>query len=31
MMAPGAYAEQLLVEQSLTFAVPNGLSLRWPH
>jgi threonine dehydrogenase-like Zn-dependent dehydrogenase len=24
-MAPGAYAEQLLVEQSLTFAVPNGL------
>jgi threonine dehydrogenase-like Zn-dependent dehydrogenase len=23
--APGAYAEQLLVEQSLTFAVPNGL------
>ncbi|OBF91075.1 alcohol dehydrogenase [Mycobacterium sp. 852014-52450_SCH5900713] len=25
-MAPGAYAEQLLVEQSLTFAVPNGLS-----
>lgn len=25
-MAPGAYAEQLLVERSLTFAVPNGLS-----
>ncbi|SPM30027.1 zinc-binding dehydrogenase [Mycobacterium terramassiliense] len=25
-MAPGAYAEQLLVEQSLTLAVPNGLS-----
>lgn len=25
-MAPGAYAEQLLVEQSLTFPVPNGLS-----
>jgi threonine dehydrogenase-like Zn-dependent dehydrogenase len=25
-MAPGAYAEQLLVEQSLTFAVPNGLA-----
>src|SRR3954469_6259920 len=24
--APGAYAEQVLVEQSLTFAVPNGLS-----
>ncbi|OBF03035.1 alcohol dehydrogenase [Mycobacterium sp. ACS4054] len=24
-MAPGAYAEQLLVERSLTFAVPNGL------
>ena len=24
--APGAYAEQLLVEQSLTFAVPNGLA-----
>jgi threonine dehydrogenase-like Zn-dependent dehydrogenase len=24
-MAPGAYAEQLLVEQSLTLAVPNGL------
>lgn len=24
-MAPGAYAEQLLVEQSLTFPVPNGL------
>ncbi len=23
--APGAYAEQVLVEQSLTFAVPNGL------
>jgi threonine dehydrogenase-like Zn-dependent dehydrogenase len=23
--APGAYAEQLLVEQSLAFAVPNGL------
>jgi threonine dehydrogenase-like Zn-dependent dehydrogenase len=25
-MAPGAYAEHLLVEQSLTLAVPNGLS-----
>ncbi len=25
-MAPGAYAEELMVEQSLTFAVPNGLS-----
>ena len=25
-MAPGAYAEQLVVEQSLTFAVPNGLA-----
>ncbi|OBG69225.1 zinc-binding dehydrogenase [Mycobacterium sp. E3339] len=25
-MAPGAYSEQLLVERSLTFAVPNGLS-----
>ena len=25
-MAPGAYAEQLVVEQSLTFAVPNGLT-----
>ncbi|KAA1248599.1 zinc-binding dehydrogenase [Mycobacterium simiae] len=25
-MAPGAYAEQLLIEQSLTFPVPNGLS-----
>jgi threonine dehydrogenase-like Zn-dependent dehydrogenase len=25
-MAPGAYAEQLLVEQSLTFPVPNGLT-----
>ncbi|OBH89228.1 zinc-binding dehydrogenase [Mycobacterium sp. E2989] len=25
-MAPGAYAEQLLVERSLTFAMPNGLS-----
>jgi threonine dehydrogenase-like Zn-dependent dehydrogenase len=25
-MAPGAYAEQLLVEQSLTLAVPNGLA-----
>jgi hypothetical protein len=25
-MASGAYAEQLLVEQSLTFAVPNGLA-----
>jgi threonine dehydrogenase-like Zn-dependent dehydrogenase len=25
-MAPGAYAEQLLVERSLTLAVPNGLS-----
>lgn len=25
-MAPGAYAEQLLVEQSLTFPVPNGLA-----
>ena len=25
-MAPGAYAEQLLVEQSLALAVPNGLS-----
>jgi threonine dehydrogenase-like Zn-dependent dehydrogenase len=24
--APGAYAEQVLVEQSLAFAVPNGLS-----
>ena len=24
--APGGYAEQLLVEQSLTFTVPNGLS-----
>jgi threonine dehydrogenase-like Zn-dependent dehydrogenase len=24
-MAPGAYAEQLLVERSLTMAVPNGL------
>ena len=24
--APGGYAEQVLVEQSLTFAVPNGLS-----
>ena len=24
--APGAYAEQLLVEQSLAFPVPNGLS-----
>jgi threonine dehydrogenase-like Zn-dependent dehydrogenase len=24
--APGAYAEQVLVEQSLTFPVPNGLS-----
>jgi threonine dehydrogenase-like Zn-dependent dehydrogenase len=24
--APGAYAEQLLVEQSLTFPVPNGLA-----
>ena len=24
--APGAYAEQFLVEQSLTFAVPNGLA-----
>src|ERR1700756_4677574 len=25
-IAPGAYAEQLVVEQSLAFAVPNGLS-----
>ncbi len=25
-MAPGAYAERLLVEQSLTFPVPNGLA-----
>jgi len=25
-MAPGGYAEQLLVERSLTFQVPNGLS-----
>ncbi|MEE6177208.1 zinc-binding dehydrogenase [Mycobacterium sp. 050134] len=25
-MAPGAYSERLLVEQSLTLAVPNGLS-----
>lgn len=25
-MAPGAYAEQLLVEQSMTFPVPNGLA-----
>ncbi len=25
-MAPGAYAEQLLVEQSLTLPVPNGLA-----
>ncbi len=25
-MAPGAYAEQLVVEQSLTFVVPNGLA-----
>src|ERR1700724_1864739 len=25
-MAPGAYAEQLLVEQSLTLPVPNGLT-----
>lgn len=25
-MAPGAYAEQLLVEQSLTIPVPNGLA-----
>ena len=25
-LAPGAYAEQLLVEQSLTFPVPNGLA-----
>jgi threonine dehydrogenase-like Zn-dependent dehydrogenase len=25
-MAPGAYAEQLVVEQSLTLAVPNGLA-----
>jgi threonine dehydrogenase-like Zn-dependent dehydrogenase len=25
--APGAYAERLLVQESLTFAVPNGLSL----
>jgi threonine dehydrogenase-like Zn-dependent dehydrogenase len=25
-MAPGAYAEQLVVEQSLAFAVPNGLA-----
>jgi hypothetical protein len=25
-MAPGAYAEQLIVEQSLTFPVPNGLA-----
>ncbi len=25
-MAPGAYAQQLLVERSLTFAVPNGLA-----
>src|SRR6201998_1330106 len=24
--APGAYAEQLLIEQSLTFPVPNGLA-----
>jgi len=24
--APGGYAEQMLVEESLTFAVPNGLS-----
>ncbi len=26
MSAPGGYAERLLVEQSLTFTVPNGLS-----
>jgi threonine dehydrogenase-like Zn-dependent dehydrogenase len=26
MSAPGGYAEQMLVEQSLSFAVPNGLS-----
>ncbi|BBX99239.1 dehydrogenase [Mycobacterium lacus] len=25
-LAPGAYAEQLVVEQSLTFPVPNGLA-----
>jgi len=25
LSAPGGYAEQMLVEQSLTFAVPNGL------
>lgn len=25
-MAPGAYAERLVVEQSLTFPVPNGLA-----
>ena len=26
-LAPGAYAEQVLVEASITFAVPNGLSV----
>lgn len=26
-LAPGAYAEQILVEASMTFAVPNGLAL----
>ena len=26
-LAPGGYAEQVLVEASMTFAVPNGLSL----
>jgi threonine dehydrogenase-like Zn-dependent dehydrogenase len=26
LSAPGGYAEQVLVEESLTFAVPNGLS-----
>lgn len=26
-LAPGGYAEQVLVESSITFAVPNGLSL----
>jgi threonine dehydrogenase-like Zn-dependent dehydrogenase len=26
-LAPGGYAEQVLVESSMTFAVPNGLSL----
>ena len=27
--APGAYAEQVLVEESLMFAVPNGLTVEY--